>query len=924
MILTKLTLKNFKSHLNTVIDFNPGISIIVGENGAGKSTIFEAISFALFKQYTGKKINDLIRTNKDKDSKIKMSVELEFLSKGVGYKIIRERTSSQSKAYLFKKDLTSESYSKIAESDKQVNDEIQAILEMDADLFLNAIYIRQGEIADLIGKTPSERKQLIGKLLKLEELEKAWKNFLPLINNYENDKAQLKGKLSSETELNYELKSKMSEFERLKINASEAEDKKQELDRKREENIAVKSEMEAEKAIFDRLNNNLLNEKSNLNILIKDKENLHKELSELTRMENEMNVLKKYSEKLPIYLDFKQARDNLFNLKNEEEKQKQTVEDIKKYENILEEEKPNYDEYLSLEGKIKALESKKLELESDIKLFNEYENEKSNTFNEIESNKMQLKDFTSNIDNVLKDFDLNDDFTNIETDEDFDKLKLTVEKFRIKIREELDNNQNKEKMLNNELITLNEGIKSSQKPLSEIKEVNNQCPICKSDISSSKKEELIKSYENIISTNNQRIKEINQELDNLIAINSGLSSKSNDLENIEKGIYSNKHIASNLIKLNSKVNDLDKQLVDFEDKKEELNDLNELIKSSIEKRKILETNYNNYLQSQGALKSLGKEHEITDVLYKLSGKITHENEKIKQNISLDSYLSLDISSEELDEKIEELKLKDQKFNQLKGSIRQKENTIRKLDDKNREIELKRAKIDKIKKDIESSKYDENEYHQISILESKINKEISENTKTLGETNGRMKEIADIMDSLKKSLETNRKYKIEYENLEDYINLLNEIRRLYGKDGIQKILRARSKPVIQKYTHDFFEQFNFNYSNLILDDEYNITLYGPEGEATLDMVSGGEKIAIALALRLGITQAMSKGNIETILLDEPTIHLDSYRRHELIDLLRSLSVLPQMIIVTHDSELENAADTIIKVKKENGISKIEID
>ena len=37
----------------------------------------------------------------------------------------------------------------------------------------------------------------------------------------------------------------------------------------------------------------------------------------------------------------------------------------------------------------------------------------------------------------------------------------------------------------------------------------------------------------------------------------------------------------------------------------------------------------------------------------------------------------------------------------------------------------------------------------------------------------------------------------------------------------------------------------------------------------------------------------------------------------------MSVLPQMIIVTHESQLENAADNIIKVEKENGISKVMI-
>ena len=135
------------------------------------------------------------------------------------------------------------------------------------------------------------------------------------------------------------------------------------------------------------------------------------------------------------------------------------------------------------------------------------------------------------------------------------------------------------------------------------------------------------------------------------------------------------------------------------------------------------------------------------------------------------------------------------------------------------------------------------------------------------------------------------------------------------------MRSVSKNINQKYTKEFFNEFNFNYSDLTLDEDYEVTVYGPEGESSMSMVSGGEKIAIALALRLGITQAMSKGELDTILLDEPTIHLDSSRRHELINLLKDMSLLPQMIIVTHESQLENAADNLIKVEKENGISKV---
>ena len=65
MIFTKLTLNNFKSYGHEVIKFGDGITVIVGENGAGKSTILEAISFALFKQHTSKKIEDLVRNGTD-------------------------------------------------------------------------------------------------------------------------------------------------------------------------------------------------------------------------------------------------------------------------------------------------------------------------------------------------------------------------------------------------------------------------------------------------------------------------------------------------------------------------------------------------------------------------------------------------------------------------------------------------------------------------------------------------------------------------------------------------------------------------------------------------------------------------------------------------------------------------------------------
>ena len=260
---------------------------------------------------------------------------------------------------------------------------------------------------------------------------------------------------------------------------------------------------------------------------------------------------------------------------------------------------------------------------------------------------------------------------------------------------------------------------------------------------------------------------------------------------------------------------------------------------------------------------------------------------------------------------------------LLGSIQGKEDHEEKLKTNSKDIEDKVNEIEEIKKDIDNSTFDEELYKKAELLLERLNERYNQLSKDIAVNNTNLNMKEEKISEIEKDIEKNNDIIKECDDAKKYHNLLKEFRELYSKDGIQKDLRSYSKPLIEKYTKDFFEKFDFEYSDLSLDDEYNISISG-EVEANTDMVSGGEKIAIALALRLGITQAMSEGNIETILLDEPTIHLDSFRRQELINILHSISVIPQMLIVTHDFELESAADAVIKVEKENGISKIDID
>ena len=644
--------------------------------------------------------------------------------------------------------------------------------------------------------------------------------------------------------------------------------------------------------------------------------------NEILRNESEMNLLKPDAEKLPIYTEFKGSLSNLNKLKDDEKSNKDIITKIEGYKSIIESEQENHERFVSLEGETKALNNKKVELSAELKRLDELEREKNTLIRDISQYNNDLETFYNDAKTVLSEFE--EEIDPIKTNDDLNSLESLVENLRTTLKNEIDEIEEELKKLNKESISLNQEIKSLEEPLADIKEVDNKCPVCQSDISEDKKNELIHMYEETINNNNKKIGENNEIITKLNKDKSLKDANLLKLDSIKTKIYQNKHIVGDLDKFTKSLETLNSRINELQGKKNELKELDDIIETKNNEFKELESHDKKYLEANTLLKSYPDESKIKDELYTLSGKINLEEEKLKEYTASDSNLSLDMSDETLDDLIRDLSKKDTRYHILMGSVKSKAEYEEKLNQNSKEITQKENDISEIKKAIESSSYNEENYRNMIFLIDRLNEKFNGFTKEIAVNDNNLSIYETTVETIEKTIEANRKNKEEFIAVKEYYGLLEDLRTLYSKDGIQKDLRSQSRPLIQKYTREFFEKFNFNYSDLILDDEYNISIYGPKGEANIEMVSGGEKIAIALALRLGITQAMSMGNIETILLDEPTIHLDSFRRQQLISVLRSLSVIPQMLIVTHDEELETAADTLIRVVKEDGISKVNIN
>jgi exonuclease SbcC len=185
MIPLQLTLKNFLSYRETTLDFR-GLhtACICGANGAGKSSLLEAITWTIWGQSRAESEDDTIYAGEQD-----MRVDFEFVSNRETYRIIRSRQKGKSSSLEFqiKNDLGN--YRSLTEKGlRNTQEKINSSLKLDYDTFINSAYLRQGRADEFMLRRPSERKQILADLLKLNQYEK-------LAEQAKDLSKQLKGKV---------------------------------------------------------------------------------------------------------------------------------------------------------------------------------------------------------------------------------------------------------------------------------------------------------------------------------------------------------------------------------------------------------------------------------------------------------------------------------------------------------------------------------------------------------------------------------------------------------------------------------------------------------------------------------------------------------------------------------------------------------
>ena len=283
-------------------------------------------------------------------------------------------------------------------------------------------------------------------------------------------------------------------------------------------------------------------------------------------------------------------------------------------------------------------------------------------------------------------------------------------------------------------------------------------------------------------------------------------------------------------------------------------------------------------------------------------------------------------SEELEKvKFEVERLRDvwREYNALKGRVEREGKIIEEIKNYKFEIAGMEKELQRKSKEISSLNYSDDVFKKLSEEYREIEGILSSARRVKDEKEKRV-------DGLRNEIDKKRRL---IERLRDEIKLYKKHVE-FGKwlrDELTQALEEIERLRLLSINEEFRQLFEDWFHEIMGESEYEATIdedFKPivryqKFDMPIYSLSGGERTSIALAYRLALNTMVKRSlNLEShlLILDEPTDGFSKDQLYKLKDVFDKMDT-DQIIIVSHEKELMNLADTVYHVEKVNGVSKI---
>ncbi len=453
-------------------------------------------------------------------------------------------------------------------------------------------------------------------------------------------------------------------------------------------------------------------------------------------------------------------------------------------------------------------------------------------------------------------------------------------------------------------------LENSLKLLESSKEP--KCPLCGAPLDAEKKDRIITNLRGQleksklkISIIKEKLRERKEELEKLRERKEELKVKESHLERIRNSL---KDIINTLEPLEKKRRSIKERLILLNSSIEELerkydNSLKRL--QELEKAESIVNSYDISLLNnpKKSLELMSKKISLMENRTEdLTSKVNYIKEELK---TLCNVSSLEQALNLIEESIEKSLLKEE-LEDKKRFLERKIMSINVLlDEKRSELKKINGQLEKLRRKEKGLINLEKEY----LLKSEEFKKVLEKLSRLKQDVLHLNDMIDETQESIKNLEES-KFKLE---------VLSYIREIIF-ERVPKLLFLEYLAKLEDLMSDILSKFELNYTAVSIRVENNIIsimAIGRDGvPVPLGSLSGGERTAIALAFVLALNILLAR-RTGFLILDEPTNNLDEERRRILVDILKVFKGgerIPQLIVVSHDRDVIEAADAVFEVNR----------
>ncbi len=883
-MILEVYLENIKSYRAQRIEFTRGLNGIIGENGAGKTTILEAIGFCLF-NHLPYNISDFVRRG---ESRAEIRIRIESPADGRVYRVVRKIQGGKTSEYF----VEDEELGRIAEGVRDVESWITEHFGLEINpevIFENAVGVDQGNITAHFLLPPSSRKSVFSPLLGIERYDRAFERSREYQNLLEDRINEIRIEISKVEE-------RIKGFERMAKELSEKRKRVSDLKKRKKEVEARLDEVKKRCELLSRIKERVSDLKKERELLESKRGMLDRRLRELLNERLEIEKAEK------MMFSLKEGYSRYLKLQKEIEVLGERLEELERIVNAINEKKRDHDllkekllflkkEISELKKEVAGYEELRIKAEKEKKV-----KERINTINEALGEKKTLEEFIKRLEREIEAFESEVHSAN--------SARQELEKLRKKL-ERLEGVDEKRKRAIEIISRIEQKIKDLKSMRRSVEETT--CPILGEpcDRIADRKEK----YDSEIAEMSEKLENLRSKLEMLEKMDiarqdiekkiSSLAMEAERLPLLEKEIGERRRKLDELRKRLGRIENLEEEKLKLENELESVEGSEERFAVVAGKTDDLRRYTRDYKEITSRLEEIRKEldgsEEFVQEYEKLkTGKAQIEREMHRLRSDYEKYVRL---SEKTGKKGE-----------VEGKIRELEGEIQETAGKMRQIETALNEL--------SVKYSEKEHEEVERLREELFSMVSSIS---GEIGALMREISRLeteiseMESEKEKLSSMRD---EIKNLEKKLEFLKDLRDLFRK-AVPELTRVYAE-IISAEANRIFCEIMDDYSwQLELSEDFGIRAKYMGREIDFRQMSGGEQMVSALAVRLALLKFLS--SLPIIFFDEPTQNMDAERRRNFAQQISKIKDFRQIFVISHDDTFEEMVENAIRVRKENGVS-----